>query len=235
MFKGTEKSTRAQKTPPDELDNFITEVEWSARRILNACNKKRNERQTLRDTREHVEKVKQNSSTSRSVRKFPSGQDLKSFYSRRKDLAINPQLSSSPSTSMVYERRRQPACRTDIKYTHDERSEVLKTLKGKNTFRKKNLRRKLNHKRDPRQKSEIDWSIDVLRKKYRCVCMRGNQYQEYVNAVQVEREISKIDKSFVSSLAPQKRHPIVDELLVSNNNICFPSQFLIQYIALYRK
>lgn len=235
MLKGTKKSTRAQKTPPDELDNFITEVEWSARRILNACNKKRNERQTLKDKREYVEKVKQNSVTSRSVRKFPSGQDLKSFYSRRKDLVINPQLSCLPSTSMVCERRRQPAYPTDIKYTHDERSEVLKTLKGKNTFRKKNLRRKLNHKHYPQQKSEIDWSIDVLRKKYRCVCMRGNQYQEYVKADQFEHEISKVDKSFVSSLVPQKRHPIVDELLVSVDDVCFPSQFLIQYIALYRK
>ncbi len=235
MLKGTKKPTRAQKTPPDELDNFITEVEWSARRILNACNKKRNERQTLRDKREYVEKVKQNSATSRSVRKFPSGQDLKSFYSRRKDLVINPQLSCLPSTSMLCERRRQPACQTDIKYTHDERSEVLKTLKGKNTFRKKNLRRKLNQTRHPQQKSEIDWSIDVLRKKYRCVCMRGNQYQEYVKANQFEHEISKIDKSFVSSLAPQKRHPIVDELLVSADDVCFPSRFLIQYIALYRK
>lgn len=200
--------------------------------VLNACNKKRNERQTLRDKREYVEKVKQKSATSRSVRKFPSGQDLKSFYIRRKDLVINPQLSCLPSTSMVCERRRQPAYRTDIKYTHDERSEVLKTLKGKNTFRKKNLRRKLKHKRYPQQKSEIDWSIDVLRKKYRCVCMRGNQYQEYVKADQFELEISKIDKSFVSSLVPQKRHPIVDELLVSTDDVCFPPQFLIQYIAL---
>ena len=211
------------------MDDFIAEVEHSARKLLQACNKKRRDMALIKEKRANVERIKNSSKSTRKLEcsKFGLHKDDKELVSpaaksivKKRDLNfVRDDLHHNPlyRDGMFKVHANKEVEKSSQTYSRNEKSKILATLKESQAMlskKKRNDRVKsiVNKHHDA---TEIDWSLSISRKKYRCEINRDGLYQQYLRDLEVERSTYREGEVYASSIKPVYQHPLIVMLKVS--------------------
>lgn len=219
------------------MDDFIAEVEYSAHKLLRACNKKRRDMALIKEKRANVERIKHScKSNSNNAREGSANASSRS---------CDDKMPISPTSTKAINLKKKNACslhndlqqnplyhdgmfeahqgasaivKSSHTYSRSEKSRILTTLKESQVkmSRRKRSNAVIKNGVSDRQTIETDWSLDVLRKKYRCELLRGEIYQSYLHDLTVEQSLYGKGEEYVSKIKPIYHHPIEIKLKVSS-------------------